>query len=113
MRLKMPPFEVWYFMVILFLAAAFSGCQNPRTSYMNGVVVWVSSSAVGFGFGEYIEVPAGGELYRSVTNSAPCVWSEGTAYSSSGISIRNRPVLEPQEKTGKEEADDADKTEVD
>ena len=113
MRLKMPPFEVWYFMVILFLAAAFSGCQNPRTSYMNGVVVWVSSSAVGFGFGEYIEVPAGGELYRSVTNSAPCVWSDGTAYSSGSISIRNERTMETPEGTNRKEAADADKTEMD
>lgn len=100
-------------LLIILFAFALAGCQTPRTIYTNGVIIWCSRSAVGFGFGEYIEVPAGGELYRSVTNSAPCVWNERTAYSSSDISIKNQPILEPQEKTGKEEAADADKTEVD
>ena len=89
------------------VAAAFCGCQSPRTSYMNGVVVWCSTSAVGFGFGEYIEVPAGGKLYRATTNSAHCVWSDGVATGASMIAIRNAPAVEP-----KEEKADADKAEV-
>lgn len=95
---------------ILFIsavAAAFCGCQSPRTSYMNGVVVWCSTSAVGFGFGEYIEVPAGGELHRATTNSAPCVWKDGEVSGVSMIDIRNAPIVEP-----KEEKADADKAEM-
>lgn len=95
---------------ILFIsavAAAFCGCQSPRTSYMNGVVVWCSTSAVGIGFGEYIEVPAGGELYRATTNSAPCVWKDGVVSGASMIDIRNAPIVEP-----KEEKADADKAEM-
>jgi hypothetical protein len=108
MKLKMPPFEAWYFfMVIALFAAVFSGCQSPRTSYMNGVVVWCSTSAVGIGFGEYIEVSAGGELHRAMTNSAPCVWSDGVATGTSTIDIRNAPAVEP-----KEEKADADKAEM-
>lgn len=89
------------------VAAAFCGCQSPRTSYMNGVVVWCSTSAIGFGFGEYIEVPAGGELYRATTNSAPCVLKDGEVYGASMIDIRNAPIVEP-----KEEKSDADKAEM-
>jgi hypothetical protein len=74
---------------------------------MNGVVVWCSNSAIGFGFGEYIEVPAGGELHRATTNSAPCVWKDGVASGASTIDIRNAPAVE-----AKEEKADADKAEV-
>lgn len=89
------------------VAAAFCGCQSPGARYMNGVVVWCSTSAIGFGFGEYIEVPAGGELYRATTNSAPCVLKDGEVYGASMIDIRNAPIVEP-----KEEKSDADKAEV-
>ena len=89
------------------VAAAFCGCQSPRTIYTNGVIVWCSKSAVGFGFGEYIEVAAGGELYRATTNSAPCVWKDGVVSGASMIDIRNAPIVEP-----KEEKADADKAEV-
>lgn len=94
-------------LLITAVAASFCGCQSPRTSYMNGVVVWCSSSAIGFGFGEYIEVPAGGELYRATTNSAPCVLKDGVVSGASMIDIRNAPIVEP-----KEEKADADKAEV-
>ena len=94
-------------LLIIMVAATFCGCQSPRTSYMNGVVVWCSTSAVGIGFGEYIEVPAGGELHRASTNSAPCVWSDGTASGASTIDIKNAPVAEPKQETA-----DADKTEM-
>ncbi|MBE6397655.1 MAG: hypothetical protein E7046_11685 [Lentisphaerae bacterium] len=94
-------------LLITAVAASFCGCQNPRTSYMNGVVVWMSSSAIGFGFGEYIEVPAGGELYRTTTNSAPCVWKDGVASGASVIDIRNAPVAGDEE-----EKPDADKAEM-
>lgn len=94
-------------LLITAVAAAFCGCQSPRTSYMNGVVVWCSTSAIGFGFGEYIEVPDGGELYRATTNSAPCVWKDGVVSGASIIDIRNAPAVEP-----KEEKSDADKAEV-
>lgn len=94
-------------LLITSVVTAFCGCQSPRTSYMNGVVVWCSTSAIGFGFGEYIEVPAGGELHRATTNSAPCVWKDGEVSGASRIDIRNAPAVEP-----KEEKDDADKAEV-
>ena len=42
------------------------GCQNPRTSYMNGVIFWGSTSAIGIGYGEYIEVAPGGKLDRTI-----------------------------------------------
>lgn len=108
MKLKMPPFEAWYFfMVIALFAAVFSGCQTPGTTYMNGVVVWWSTTAIGFGFGEYIEVAAGGELHRATTNSAPCVLKDGVVSGASRIDIRNAPAVE-----AKEEKADADKAEM-
>ena len=99
----------------ILLAVALAGCQNPRTIYTNGVIVWCSTSAIGFGFGEYIEVPAGGELDRVSTNSAPCLWKDGIAAANSNIAIRNGGVKTdpgvPAEKDGLEVAD-ADKTEM-
>lgn len=94
-------------LLIILFAFALAGCRSPGTSYMNGVVVWCSTSAIGFGFGEYIEVPAGGELHRATTNSAPCVWKDGVASGASVIDIRDAPIVEP-----KEEKSDADKAEV-
>lgn len=93
--------------LIILLAVALAGCQSPRTSYMNGVVVWWSTTAIGFGFGEYIEVAAGGELHRATTNSAPCVLKDGVVSGASTIDIRNAPDVE-----AKEEKADADKAEM-
>lgn len=45
----------------------FCGCQTPRTSYTNGLIVWCSTSAIGIGWGEYIEVAAGGKLKRVIS----------------------------------------------
>ena len=42
------------------------GCQTPRTSYMNGVIFWGSTSAIGIGYGEYIEVAPGGKVDRKI-----------------------------------------------
>ena len=75
--------------VIISAAVVLAGCQSPRTSYMNGVVVWCSGSAIGFGFGEYIEVPAGGKLNRATTNDTPCVWSNERAAINNAILIDN------------------------
>ena len=50
-------------LIILILCC---GCQNPRTSYMNGVIFWGSTSAIGIGYGEYIEVAPGGKLDRII-----------------------------------------------
>lgn len=94
-------------LLIILFAFALAGCQSQGTIYTNGVIVWCSTSAIGFGFGEYIEVPVGGELYRATTNSAPCVWKDGVASGASMIDIRNAPIVEP-----KEEKSDADKAEV-
>lgn len=99
----------------ILLAVALAGCQSPETIYTNGVIVWCSTSAVGFGFGEYIKVPAGGELDRASTNSAPCLWKDGIAAANSNIAIRNGRVKTdaetPAEREGLEAAD-ADKTEM-
>lgn len=46
---------------------ALVGCQTPRTSYTNGLIVWCSTSAIGIGWGEYIEVAAGGKLKRVIS----------------------------------------------
>lgn len=89
------------------VAASFCGCQSPQTCYMNGFVVWWSTSAVGFAFGEYMKVAEGGELYRATTNSAPCVLKDGEVSGASIIDIRNAPAVEP-----KEEKADADKAEM-
>ena len=55
-----------YFLAILPLLAL-AGCQSPRTSYTNGFIVWCSTSAIGIGWGEYIEVAAGGKLKRVIS----------------------------------------------
>lgn len=68
---------------------ALAGCQTPRTSYTNGLIVWCSTSAVGIGWGEYMEVPAGGYLERSITNRCEKVFGENTT---SRITIDNRDV---------------------
>lgn len=101
--------------LIILLAVALAGCQSPGTIYTNGVIVWCSTSAVGFGFGEYIEVPAGGELDRVSTNSAPCLWKEGLTSAGSDIAIRNgRVKTDPETPAEKDdlEAADADKAEM-
>ena len=101
--------------LIILLAVALAGCKSQRTIYTNGVIIWCSTSAVGFGFGEYIEVPAGGELDRVSTNSAPCLWKDGIAAASSNIAIRNGGVkTKPEVSAEKEtqETADADKTEM-
>ena len=51
----------------IFALFSFAGCQTPRTSYTNGLIVWCSTSAVGIGWGEYIEVAAGGKLKRVIS----------------------------------------------
>ena len=53
----------YLFAILLFICC---GCQTPRTSYTNGLIVWCSKSAVGIGWGEYIEVAAGGKLKRVI-----------------------------------------------
>ena len=51
---------------VLVMAWFLSGCQTPRTSYMNGVIFWGSTSAIGIGYGEYIEVAPGGKVDRKI-----------------------------------------------
>lgn len=55
----------WFIAILPLLALA--GCQTPRTSYTNGLIVWCSTSAIGIGWGEYIEVAAGGKLKRVIS----------------------------------------------
>jgi hypothetical protein len=57
----------WFLAILPLLALA--GCQTPRTSYTNGLIVWCSTSAVGIGWGEYIEVAAGGKLKRVISGN--------------------------------------------
>jgi hypothetical protein len=69
--------------------AAVAGCQTPCTIYTNGLIFWCSTSAVGIGWGEYIEVAAGGKLDRASTNDAPALISEGNVRAASDIKIDN------------------------
>lgn len=77
----------WFLAILPLLALA--GCQSPRTSYTNGLIVWCSTSAVGIGWGEYIEVSAGGYLDRTITNKCDKVLGGNTT---SRITIDNREV---------------------
>lgn len=73
-------------LVSLFLL---SGCQSPSTIYTNGLIVWCSTSAIGLGWGEYIEVASGGKFDRAMTNDAPALVSEGNVHAASDIKIDN------------------------
>ena len=57
--------------ILLFFASiailALCGCQTPRSSYTNGVILWMGSTALGVGYGEYIEVAPGGKVHRKIT----------------------------------------------
>jgi hypothetical protein len=77
----------WFLAILPLLALA--GCQTPRTSYTNGLIVWGSTSAIGIGWGEYMEVPAGGYLERAITNRCEKVFGENTT---SRITIDNQDV---------------------
>lgn len=79
---------LWSFLALMAIALL-TGCQSPRTSYANGLIVWCSSSAVGIGYGQYIEVPAGGKFEFTNTNSAPCIIASGRADLMSRIMIDN------------------------
>lgn len=65
------------------------GCQTPRTSYTNGLIVWCSTSAIGIGWGEYAEVPAGGKLVRITTNSCARIIGSGDSATISRLIIDN------------------------
>lgn len=84
----------------LTLTALFSGCQTPRTSYTNGVIFFSSSTAIGFGYGEYIEVAPGGKLERTIKGEG----EKGTLK----LKIDNTGVKEESDNTGvKGESDNA------
>lgn len=82
--------------------AAFAGCQSPCTIYTNGLIVWCSTSAVGIGWGEYIEVAAGGKLDRASTNDVNAVLGDGRNYFASRVAIDNSNV--PNDNSNHEEA---------
>lgn len=67
----------------------FCGCQSPRTSYTNGLIVWCSTSAIGIGWGEYAEVPSGGKLVRITTNSCARIIGSGDSATISRLIIDN------------------------
>lgn len=58
--------DILLFAISLAVLALLCGCQTPRTSYMNGVIFWGSTSAIGIGYGEYIEVAPGGKVDRKI-----------------------------------------------
>ena len=77
---------------ILMLTLIVCGCQTPRTSYADGFVLWLSSSAVGIGYGRYVEVPAGGSFSFSVTNSADRIFKNGKSHTVNRVDIDNKNV---------------------
>ena len=77
------------FLTLCLIAAFICGCQSPSTIYTNGLIVWCSTSAVGIGWGEYIEVASGGKFDRAMTNDAPALVSEGNVHAASDIKIDN------------------------
>lgn len=59
--------DILLFAGTLAVMVLLSGCATKTcTSYMNGVIFWASSSAFGFGYGEYIEVAPGGKVDRKI-----------------------------------------------
>ena len=76
------------------------GCQSPRTSYTNGIIVWCSTSAVGIGYGEYVEVPAGAKLERVTTNSCPALIGGGDSSTVSRLMIDNSLILTNRQADG-------------
>lgn len=83
---------LWVLAIGLFFAQFVCGCQSPRTSYTNGVIVWCSTSAIGIGWGEYVEVPAGGSLVRVTTNVCANLIGDGETVSVMRLSIDNSSV---------------------
>lgn len=75
--------------VVIGIIFLFCGCQSPRTSYTNGLIVWCSTSAIGIGWGEYAEVPAGGKLVRVTTNSCARIIGSGDSATISRLIIDN------------------------
>lgn len=75
--------------VVIGIIFLFCGCQSPRTSYTNGLIVWCSTSAIGIGWGEYIEVAAGGKLVRITTNSCSRIIGRGDSATISRLIIDN------------------------
>ena len=73
----------------LVIAALLSGCQSPRSTYMDGVVFFFSGSAIGFGFGEYAEIAPGGKFDRTSTNDVSSVIGDGRNYTGSSVRIDN------------------------
>ena len=63
-----PWFEIISLLATTFLLSwLFCGCSTPyRTSYSNGVIFWTSSTAIGIGYGEHIEVAPGGKIKRTI-----------------------------------------------
>jgi hypothetical protein len=82
-------------MVLLSIGVIVAGCQAPRASYANGLVLWCSASAVGVGFGQYAEVPAGGKFDFKTDTVTPCVWADGITTNSSGFAIDCSLVATP------------------
>lgn len=56
----------WLFFCVVVFAVLFCGCQTPRSSYTNGVIMLMSTTKLAFGWGEYIEVAPGGKVHRKI-----------------------------------------------
>lgn len=82
-------------MILLAIGVIVAGCQAPRASYANGLVLWCSANAVGVGFGQYAEVPAGGKFDFKTDTVTPCVWADGVTTNSSGFAIDCSLVATP------------------
>lgn len=92
--------------IVIGLSVAVCGCQSPSTVYTNGLIVWCSASAVGIGWGEYAEVPAGGKLTRATTNDVAAIIGDGRDYLGNSLAIDNSLIIVPTNHT--KQADGAD-----
>lgn len=72
---------------LLGLGAICAGCQSPRATYTNGLIVLCSTSGVGIGYGQYAEVPAGGKFKFRGDTSAPSFWKDGNVTNSTAFAI--------------------------
>ena len=87
------------FIIVVGLSVAVCGCQSPATIYTNGLIVWCSASAVGIGWGEYAEVPAGGKLTRTATNDVAAIIGSERNYLGNSLAIDNSLIIVPTNHT--------------
>lgn len=96
------------FLFLAIVCSSFIGCQSPRSTYMDGFVLWFSGSAVGIGFGEYVEIAPGGKFCRSATNDVAAVIGNERNYSSSTVDIDNLMATNILKQVGNSVSQDSD-----